>query len=119
MEVLAGPSSASSQTRIAHGERLDGHVEEGCRTTPLSTLRVHVRPARSIFSEALNFCCSAIVLEVAADSLRGGLFCVIILLPDRELFPPHRCRRSAGSGFHCRPGGPRREERIWDPWRRP
>ena len=23
-----------------------------------------------------------------------------------QLFPPHRCRRSAGSGFHCRPGGP-------------
>jgi len=29
-----------SKIRIAHGERLDGHVEEGCRTTPFSTLRV-------------------------------------------------------------------------------
>jgi len=28
----------------------------------------HASPPRSIFSEALNFCCSAIVLEVAADS---------------------------------------------------
>jgi len=29
IEVLAGPSSAS-KTTITHGERLDGHVEEGC-----------------------------------------------------------------------------------------
>src|SRR6516225_4338970 len=62
--VLAGPSSASSQSRITHGEPLDGHVEEGSRTTSLSTLRVHVRPARSIFGETLNFCCSAIAALV-------------------------------------------------------
>ena len=29
IEALAGPQSASSQTRIAHGERLGGYVEEG------------------------------------------------------------------------------------------
>src|SRR5262245_28480799 len=94
------------------------------RSVPLE-FTCSFRPARSIFSEALNFCCPAIVLEVAADSsaraivVRGGVFRLIILLADRELFPPHRCRRSTGSGFHCRPGGPRREERIWDLWRRP
>jgi hypothetical protein len=31
---------------------------------PLSTLGVHVRPARSILSNALNFCCSAIAALV-------------------------------------------------------
>ena len=43
-------------------------LKRDAQTTHFSTLRVHFRPARSIFSEALNFCCSAIVLEVAADS---------------------------------------------------
>jgi len=42
---------------------------------------------------------------------------LIILLADKELCPPHRCCRSAGSGFHCRLGGPRREERIRDLFR--
>ena len=55
---LAGPQSASSHTRIAHGERLGGHGV-GC-TTHFSALGVHVRPARSIFSNALNLCRSAI-----------------------------------------------------------
>jgi len=55
---------ASSQTRIAHGERLYGHVEEGCTNHALLDLSVHVRPARSIFSNALNFCCSAIAVLV-------------------------------------------------------
>jgi hypothetical protein len=32
--------------------------------TPFSTLRIHVRPARSIFSSALNFRCSAIAALV-------------------------------------------------------
>src|SRR5262249_40547326 len=50
---------------------------------------------------------------------RPRLFCPIILSADKELFPPHRCRRSAGSGFHCRPDGPRRKEHIWDLWRTP
>ena len=58
------PQCVSSQTRIAHGERLGGHVKEGRRITPLSTLRVHVRPARSILSNALNFCRSAIAALV-------------------------------------------------------
>jgi hypothetical protein len=35
---------------------------------PLRHTTHQIRPAQSIFSEALNFCCSAIVLEVAADS---------------------------------------------------
>jgi hypothetical protein len=47
-----------TRTRIAHGDRLDGHVEEGC------TKRIHVRPARSNFSNALNFCRSAIAALV-------------------------------------------------------
>src|SRR5262245_41041474 len=53
------PQSASSQTRIAQGERLDGHVGRDAQTTHFSTLRVHVRPARSILSNALNLCRSA------------------------------------------------------------
>jgi hypothetical protein len=43
---------------FAHGERLYGHVDGGC------TKRVHVKPARSIFSNALNFCRSAIAALV-------------------------------------------------------
>src|SRR5262245_48607416 len=52
--ILDSPRSKRSLRRLknGHGERLDGYVEEGC------TKRVHVRPARSIFSNALNFCCS-------------------------------------------------------------
>src|SRR5262249_23388711 len=57
------PQRASSHTRLAQGERLDGHVEEGCTTTPPLDV-FHVRPARSIFSSALNFCCSAIAALV-------------------------------------------------------
>jgi hypothetical protein len=38
--------------------------------------------------------------------LRDRLFCLIILWADKELFPPHQCRRSAGGGFHCRPDEP-------------
>ena len=38
------------------------------QTTHFSTLRVHVRPARSILSNALNFCRSAI----AASEMRAG-----------------------------------------------
>ena len=38
-EALAGPQRASSQTRIAHGERLDGHVEEGCTDHALFDFR--------------------------------------------------------------------------------
>src|SRR5215472_4677592 len=72
------PQSASSQSRIAHGERLDGHVEEGCRTKPPLDV-FYVRPARSIFSNALNFCCSAIAALVRSPCrycpfrLPGGL----------------------------------------------
>jgi hypothetical protein len=40
-------------------EWFDGLVEECRRITPLSTLGVHVRPARSILSNALNLCRSA------------------------------------------------------------
>jgi hypothetical protein len=39
--------------RIAHSERLDGHVAQ---TAPFSNLRTHVRSARTILSGALNFC---------------------------------------------------------------
>src|SRR5215472_891317 len=55
------PQSASSQTRIADGERLDGHVEEGLHKTVDAS---YVRPARSIFSNALSFCRSAIAALV-------------------------------------------------------
>ena len=34
-------------------------LRRACTTTPLSTLGVHVRPARSTLSNALNFCRSA------------------------------------------------------------
>src|SRR5215831_20493298 len=34
-------------------------LRRACAITPLSTLGVHVRPARSILSNALNFCRSA------------------------------------------------------------
>src|SRR5262249_2501954 len=53
----------------------------------------------------------------ACSSLSSWLFCLIILSAGKELFPPHRCRRSAGSGFHFRPDGPRRKEHIWGPER--
>jgi hypothetical protein len=49
-------------------EWFDRLVEECRRITPLSTLGVHVRPARSILSNALNLCRSA--EKEAAD---GGL----------------------------------------------
>src|SRR5262249_62013858 len=52
---------------MAHGERLDGHVKESCTTTPLSTLGVHVRRARSNFSNALNFRRSTIAALVLDD----------------------------------------------------
>jgi hypothetical protein len=55
-----------------------------------------------------------LAFEGPAHRLPAWLFCLIILSAGKELFPPHRCRRSAGSGFHCRPDGPRRKERIWD-----
>ena len=64
LEALADPQVPPAQTRIADGERLGGHVELGRRITPLSTLRVHVRPARSIFSDALNLRCSAMAALV-------------------------------------------------------
>jgi hypothetical protein len=59
----------------------NGHVEEGCRTTHFSTLRVQVRPVRSIFSNALNFCRSAIAALVRSPCrycpfrLAGGPRC--------------------------------------------
>src|SRR5262249_17460188 len=46
-------------------------------------------------------------------------FRLIIPSADKELFLQDRCRRLDGHGFHCRPGGPRRKERIWGRWRRP
>jgi hypothetical protein len=53
---------------MAHGERLHGHVKESCTTTPLSTLGVHVRRARSIFSKALNFRCSDFKSNLLPDA---------------------------------------------------
>jgi len=41
------PQCASSQSRIAHGERLDGHVEEGCSP---SRLYVFMSGQRGAFS---------------------------------------------------------------------
>ena len=80
---LAGPQSASSHTRIAHGERLGGHGV-GC-TTHFSALGVHVRPARSIFSNALNLCRSAIASFVRSP----WRYCPTRLLcrPTREPAP--------------------------------
>jgi len=43
---------------------------EGC-TTHFSTLRVQVRPARSIFSNALNFCRSAIAALVRSRTVEA------------------------------------------------
>jgi hypothetical protein len=39
---------------------------------------------------------------------------LIILSADKELSPPDRCRRSAGSGLRYRPDELRREERTPD-----
>ena len=47
-------------------------LRRACRTTPFSNLRVHVRPARSIFSNALNFRCSAIAAFVRSPCLCGA-----------------------------------------------
>src|SRR6516164_5347351 len=55
-----------TRTRIAHGERLDGHVERAAEPRPPLD-EFHVRPARSIFSNALNFCCSAIAALVRSN----------------------------------------------------
>src|SRR5262249_27892339 len=85
--MLAGPQSAFSHTRIAHGERLDGHVEEGCRTTRLYVS--HVTPRRGFFGKALNLCRSAFA---SFGPSRWG-FC-----PTRLLCPPRqgpRCCRAA------------------------
>jgi len=89
---LAGPQSASSHTRIAHGERLGGHGV-GC-TTHFSALGVHVRPARSIFSNALNFCRSAIAALVRSivvahrtlpDDLVYGIAEAVFANPDEMM----------------------------------
>jgi len=60
--VLASPSYASDQTRIAHGERLDGHVEEGgtnhaflesaCRIFPRNALMLFICTFNAIFELA-------------------------------------------------------------------
>src|SRR5262245_36059838 len=63
--------------------------------------KVHVRPARSIFSNALNFCCSAIA---AVTVLSVALFTVSPSDWARELFPyrivnaPALRRRARGRG---------------------
>jgi hypothetical protein len=39
-------------------------------STSFLDLRIHARPARSIFSNALNFCCSAIAALVRSPDFR-------------------------------------------------
>jgi hypothetical protein len=43
------------QTGIAHGERLYGHLEEGCRTTHFSTLRISRQASAEHFQQCAEF----------------------------------------------------------------
>jgi hypothetical protein len=40
---------------MAHGERLDGHVEEGCRTTHFSTLCISCQASAEHFQQCAEF----------------------------------------------------------------
>ena len=91
-----------------------------CRTTRFSGLISRVtRLAASSGNLTICSVSRTVLTRCATRQSQLSALDIIILLADKELFPPRQYRRSAGVGFHCRPDGLQREERIWDLWQMP